>query len=34
LVEDGYIKLVHNGYYEGNEEDLKEALKDALANGS
>jgi thiol-disulfide isomerase/thioredoxin len=34
LVEDGYIKLVHNGYYEGNEEDLKEALKNALANGS
>jgi thiol-disulfide isomerase/thioredoxin len=34
LVEDGYIKLVHNGYYEGNEEDLEEALKDALASGS
>lgn len=34
LVEDGHIKLVHNGYYEGNEEDLEEALKDALASGS
>jgi thiol-disulfide isomerase/thioredoxin len=33
LVEDGIIKLVHNGYYEGNEEDLEESLNDALANG-
>ncbi len=34
VVENGDIKLVQNGYYEGNEEDLEEVLKDALADGS
>jgi thiol-disulfide isomerase/thioredoxin len=34
VVENGDIKLVQNGYYEGNEEDLEEVLKEALADGS
>ena len=34
VVENGDIKLVQNGYYEGNEEDLEDSLKEALANES
>jgi thiol-disulfide isomerase/thioredoxin len=34
MVDDGDIKLVQNGYYGGNEEDLQEVLKEALANES
>ena len=34
MIEDGDIKLVQNGYYEGNEEDLKAVLEEALAKGS
>ncbi len=34
LIENGDIELVLNAYYEGYEEDLEEALKDALANES
>jgi thiol-disulfide isomerase/thioredoxin len=34
LVKDGYVKLVLNGYYEGSEEDLKEALEGALEEKS
>jgi thiol-disulfide isomerase/thioredoxin len=33
MIENGDIKLVQNGYYEGNEKDLEAALEDGLANG-
>jgi hypothetical protein len=32
LIQNGDIKLVQNGYYEGYDKDLEEVLKDALAN--
>ena len=34
LIKGGEVKLVLNGYYDGSEEDLKEALQDALSNRS
>ena len=34
LVKDGHIELVQNGYYEGYDKDLEEALKSALADKS
>ena len=33
LIKNGTVELVLNGYYDGSEEDLKDALKDAVANG-
>ena len=34
LIEDGSIEFVQDGYYEGIEKDLEEALKSALDEGS
>jgi thiol-disulfide isomerase/thioredoxin len=34
LIKGGEVKLVLNSYYDGSEEDLKEALQDALLNRS
>jgi thiol-disulfide isomerase/thioredoxin len=34
LIKGGEVKLVLNSYYDGSEEDLKEALQDALSNRS
>ena len=34
LIKDGQVKLVLNGYYEGSEQDLKDALQDVLPDGS
>ncbi len=34
LIKGGKVQLVLNNYYDGSEEDLEEALQDALANGS
>jgi thiol-disulfide isomerase/thioredoxin len=34
LIKGGEVKLVLNGYYDGSEEDLKEALQDALSDRS
>ena len=33
LIKNGNVELVLNGYYDGNEEDLKDALKQAVENG-
>ena len=32
LIKDGNVELVLNGYYDGSEEDLKDALKKAVEN--
>ncbi len=34
LIDDGHIEFVHDGYYEGIEKDLEEALKGALEEKS
>ncbi len=34
LIQDGHIEFVHDGYYEGIEKDLEEALKSALEKKS
>ncbi len=34
LIDDGNIEFVHDGYYEGIEKDLEEALKSALEEKS
>ena len=34
LIDDGNIEFVHDGYYEGLEKDLEEALKSALEEKS
>ena len=34
LIQDGDIEFVHDGYYEGIEKDLEEALKSALKEKS
>ena len=33
LIKNGTVELVLNGYYDGSEEDLKDALKQAVKNG-
>jgi thiol-disulfide isomerase/thioredoxin len=33
LIKDGNVELVLNGYYDGSEKDLKDALKQAVENG-
>ena len=33
LIKNGNVELVLNGYYEGSEEELKDALNKALENG-
>jgi protein-disulfide isomerase-like protein with CxxC motif len=33
LIKNGTVELVLNGYYDGSEEDLKDALKKAVENG-
>jgi thiol-disulfide isomerase/thioredoxin len=33
LIKNGNVELVLNGYYDGSEEDLKDALKQAVKNG-
>lgn len=34
LIKNGEVELVLNGYYEGSEEDLEDALQNAVENGS
>jgi hypothetical protein len=34
LIQDGEIKLVQSGYYEGYDKDLEESLQSALADKS
>jgi thiol-disulfide isomerase/thioredoxin len=33
LIKNGDVELVLNGYYDGSEEDLKDALQEAVENG-
>jgi thiol-disulfide isomerase/thioredoxin len=33
LIKNGDVEMVLNGYYEGSEEDLKDALQQAVENG-
>ena len=33
LIKNGDVEMVLNGYYEGSEEDLKDALQEAVENG-
>ena len=33
LIKNGIVELVLNGYYDGSEEDLKDALKKAVEDG-